>query len=172
MLFRRGGTFMSHYTATVEWDGKGTRFTDNRYSRAHRWSFDGGTVVPASSSPHVVRVPFSDPAAVDPEEAYVAALSSCHMLWFLSIAAREGYVVEAYRDEAEGTMSKNDAGKEVMTRVVLKPRVSFGGAKAPSDEALNHLHHEAHESCYLANSVKTEIVVEGQWSFRGQASST
>jgi organic hydroperoxide reductase OsmC/OhrA len=155
---------MASHTATIEWNGNGSKFTDNRYSRAHQWSFDGGAVVPASSSPHVVRVPFSDPAAVDPEEAYIAALSSCHMLWFLSIAAQEGYVIAAYRDEAIGTMAKNEAGKEVVTRVVLKPLVTFGGEKVPSDEALHHLHHEAHDACFLANSVKTVIDVEGSWT--------
>ncbi|BFG76777.1 OsmC family protein [Paraburkholderia terrae] len=156
---------MAKHTALIEWSSNGGKFTDNRYSRAHQWTFDGGAVVHASSSPHVVRVPFSDPAGVDPEEAYVAALSSCHMLWFLSIAAEQGYVVTSYRDEAEGTMAKNDAGKEVVTRVVLKPAVAFAGEKAPSDEALAHLHHLAHDACFLANSVKTVIDVEGSWSF-------
>ncbi|WP_109481131.1 OsmC family protein [Paraburkholderia sp. C35] len=156
---------MAKHTALIEWNGNGSKFTDNRYSRAHRWTFDGGAVVPASSSPHVVREPFSDPAGVDPEEAYVAALSSCHMLWFLSIAAEHGYAVSAYRDEAEGTMAKNDAGKEVVTRVVLKPAVAFTGEKAPDDEAFAHLHHLAHDACFLANSVKTVIDVEGSWSF-------
>jgi organic hydroperoxide reductase OsmC/OhrA len=158
---------MTQHTATVEWTGNGAVFTDNRYSRAHVWRFDGGAVVPASSSPHVVRVPLSDPAGVDPEEAYVAALSSCHMLWFLSIAAREGYVVSAYRDAAQGTMATNEAGKEVVTRVVLKPAVTFAGSKAPDDEGLRRLHHEAHDACYLANSVKTVIDVEGSWEFVG-----
>jgi organic hydroperoxide reductase OsmC/OhrA len=156
---------MATHTALIEWSGDGSKFTDNRYSRAHRWTFDGGAVVPASSSPHVVRVPFSDPAGVDPEEAYVAALSSCHMLWFLSIAAGQGYVVTSYRDEAEGTMAKNEDGKEVVTRVVLKPAVAFAGTKAPSDEVLAHLHHSAHDACFLANSVKTVIDVEGSWRF-------
>ncbi|HEY3596039.1 MAG TPA: OsmC family protein [Paraburkholderia sp.] len=155
---------MATHTATIEWTSNGSKFTDNRYSRAHRWSFDGGAVVPASSSPHVVRVPLSDPAGVDPEEAYVAALSSCHMLWFLSIAAQEGYVVTAYRDEAEGTMATNDAGKEFVGRVLLKPSVTFGGTKVPTGEVLRHLHHEAHEACFLANSVKTVIDVAGNWT--------
>jgi organic hydroperoxide reductase OsmC/OhrA len=155
---------MAKHTALIEWSGNGSKFTDNRYSRAHRWTFDGGAVVPASSSPHVVRVPFSDPAGVDPEEAYVAALASCHMLWFLSIAAEAGYAVTAYRDEAEGTMAKNEAGKDVITRVVLKPAVAFGGAKVPDDDSFQHLHHQAHDACFLANSVKTVIDVEGSWT--------
>jgi organic hydroperoxide reductase OsmC/OhrA len=156
---------MGKHTALIEWSGDGGPFIDNRYSRAHKWTFDGGAIVPASSSPHVVRVPYSDPAGVDPEEAYVAALSSCHMLWFLSIAAGHGYVVTSYRDQAEGAMEKNEAGKEVVTRVVLRPAVAFAGAKAPDDEALAHLHHLAHDSCFLANSVKTVIDVDGSWSY-------
>jgi organic hydroperoxide reductase OsmC/OhrA len=155
---------MAKHTALIEWSSDGGKFTDNRYSRAHRWTFDGGAVVPASSSPHAVRVPFSEPSAVDPEEAYVAALASCHMLWFLSIAAEAGYSVTAYRDAAEGTMAKNEAGKEVVTHVLLKPAVAFGGDKLPDDEALAHLHHRAHEECFLANSVKTVIEVAGSWT--------
>ncbi|PLZ03812.1 peroxiredoxin [Burkholderia sp. WAC0059] len=156
---------MNTHTALVEWlnDGK-SRFTDNRYSRAHRWRFDGGAVVGASSSPHVVRVPLSDPAGVDPEEAYVAALSSCHMLWFLSIAAEDGYVVESYRDEAAGTMAKNGDGNEVVARVALRPQVRFSGPKMPDDAAFDDLHHRAHAACFLANSVKTVIDVEGNWT--------
>ncbi|RQR65172.1 OsmC family peroxiredoxin [Burkholderia sp. Bp9002] len=159
---------MSTYTAEVEWQGApDEKFTDNRYSRRHEWRFDGGVTVPASSSPHVVRVPFSDPSAVDPEEAYVAALSSCHMLWFLSIAAQKRFVVTRYRDAAQGTMEKNDAGKEVVTRVVLKPAVTFGGEHAPTDAEVAALHHEAHDACFLANSVRTVIDIEGTWSHAG-----
>jgi organic hydroperoxide reductase OsmC/OhrA len=154
---------MSLYFATVAWQRQQDTFTDNRYHRKHQWHFDGGVQVPASSSPNVVRVPFSDPAAVDPEEAYVAALSSCHMLWFLSIAAEEGYRVDSYTDAAQGLLAKNQAGQEVMTRVTLKPAIGFSGDKLPSDAVLAHLHHRAHQSCYLANSVKTEIEVEGSW---------
>jgi organic hydroperoxide reductase OsmC/OhrA len=152
---------MSTHTAVVEWHGNGSRFTDNRYSRAHQWRFDGGAVVPASSSPHVVRVPLSDPAGVDPEEAYIASLSSCHMLWFLSIAAEAGVAVESYRDEATGTMAKNEAGKEWLERVVLRPHVVIRGDASIDEAAIDALHHRAHEACYLANSVKTEVVVEG-----------
>ncbi|WGS44423.1 OsmC family protein [Burkholderia sp. JSH-S8] len=159
---------MSTYTAEVEWQGApDEKFTDNRYSRKHEWCFDGGVTVPASSSPHVVRAPFSDPAAVDPEEAYVAALSSCHMLWFLSIAAQQRFVVTRYRDAAQGTMEKNDAGKEVVTRVVLKPAVTFAGERAPTDAEVAALHHEAHDACFLANSVRTVIDIEGTWTHAG-----
>jgi organic hydroperoxide reductase OsmC/OhrA len=158
---------MGSYTATVEWQNDGSAFIDNRYSRAHRWSFDGGVVVPASSSPHVVRVPFSDPSCVDPEEAFVAALSSCHMLWFLSLAAAAGYRVEHYRDAAEGHMERNADGQEVMTRVILHPAIHFGAGKAVTDAAVAELHHKAHEHCYLANSVKSEISVAGSWTAAG-----
>src|SRR6188474_2242754 len=112
---------MSTYSALITWERNGAAFIDNRYSRRHRWSFDGGVEVPASSSPHVVPLPLSVAAAVDPEEAFVAALASCHMLWFLSIAAKRGFVVESYRDEAVGVMAKNAAGKLSMTVVTLRP---------------------------------------------------
>ena len=151
---------MAVYEASVRWRrGAGEVFTDQRYGRAHEWRFDGGAVVPASSSPHVVRAPFSDPAAVDPEEAYVAALSSCHMLFFLSLAAARKLVVEDYEDTAIGTMAK-DGGREWVGRVVLRPRVTFDGG-APAPELVEALHHEAHERCYIANSVRTEIIIEG-----------
>lgn len=150
---------MGGYTAHLEWQRAGARFTDLRYSRAHRWRFDGGVEVPASSSPHVVPTPMSDPSAVDPEEAFVAALSSCHMLSFLAIAARSGFIVERYEDDPEGVMARNDAGRHVIIRVTLRPRVQFDGA--PPDRATEEaLHRQAHEACYLANSVRTEVVVE------------
>lgn len=146
----------SSHTATIAWQRGDAAFTDRRYSRAHRWSFDGGAVVPASSSPHVVRVPFSDPAGVDPEEAFVAALSSCHMLWFLDLAAQAGHVVDRYTDEACGFMRTGDDGRAWVARVELRPRTTFVGA-APDAAALQALHHRAHEACFLANSVRTEV---------------
>lgn len=151
---------MAEYEATVVWRrGPDEAFAGGRYSRAHEWRFDGGAVVPASSSPHVVRLPFSDPAAVDPEEAFVAALASCHMLFFLGLAAGRKRVVERYEDRATGTMAK-DGDREWVGRVVLRPRVTFAGE--PPDQALvDALHHEAHARCYIANSVRTEVVVEG-----------
>ncbi len=145
--------------ATISWARGDAAFTDNRYSRAHEWRFDGGAVVKASSSPHVVRVPMSDASAVDPEEAFVASLSSCHMLWFLSLSASKGWVVDAYRDEAVGTMAKNETGKLAMTLVILRPRVTFEG-RQPSNEELLELHHRAHEECFIASSVKTEVRCE------------
>ena len=151
---------MGEYSATVVWKREGAKFTDNRYSRGHRWRFDGGIEVPASSSPHVVRLPMSVEAAVDPEEAFVASLSSCHMLTFLSIAAQRGFVVEEYRDTAVGVLAKNADGKIAMTVVTLHPEVSFGSALQPARADLEAMHHEAHEQCFIASSVRTEVRCE------------
>lgn len=134
-------------------------FIDNKYSRAHTWAFDGGTVLRASSSPQVVPVPMSDPSAVDPEEAFIASLSSCHLLWFLSLAVERNYLVESYEDDAEGCLGRNEKGKLSVTKVILKPRVRFGGANVPSREQVDELHHAAHEKCFLANSVHTAITI-------------
>ena len=151
---------MSEYTATISWARGEDEFLAQRYSRGHRWQFDGGVEVPASASPAVVRAPWSVAAAVDPEEAFVAALSSCHLLFFLSLASKAGFVVDRYEDAASGVLARNAAGKEVMVSVTLRPRVAWGGARRPTDEEVGHLHHESHERCYLANSVTTEIRVE------------
>jgi organic hydroperoxide reductase OsmC/OhrA len=148
---------MSRYTATVIWERNGDVFIDGRYSRAHRWRFDGGLEVPASASPHVVPLPLSVESAVDPEEAFVAALVSCHMLWFLSIAAKRGFVVESYRDEATGIMASNAEGKQAMTDVTLRPRVTFLLERRPTQAEHRSMHHEAHEQCFIANSVKTDV---------------
>jgi organic hydroperoxide reductase OsmC/OhrA len=147
------------YTATVHWERNGAVFTDNQYSRAHTWHFDGGVTVPASSSPAVVPAPLSDPSAVDPEEAYVASLASCHFLWFLHLARMAGFVVDAYTDRAAGTMEKNEKGKPWISRVALRPQITFTG-ETPDAAKLAELHHRAHEECFIANSVKTEVVVE------------
>jgi organic hydroperoxide reductase OsmC/OhrA len=151
---------LSEYRATVEWNRDGATFTDNRYSRGHRWRFDGGVEVPASASPHVVPLPMSVAAAVDPEEAFVASLSSCHMLFFLSLAAKRGFVVDDYRDQAVGVMARDAGGKLAMSRVVLHPMVRYGGAKRPSRAEEDALHHTAHEECFLARSVRTEVACE------------
>ena len=148
---------MATYKAIVDWKAKGD-FAANRYARAHEWRFDGGAVVPASSSPHVVPAPLSDPAGVDPEEALIASVSSCHMLWFLSLAQAAGFVVESYRDEAEGRMGKDDRGKVAVTKIILYPEIAFAG-RAPSAGELDRLHHDAHEKCFIANSLRTEILV-------------
>lgn len=151
---------MSSYEAEILWERGDQLYSDGRYSRGHHWRFDGGTVVPASSSPHVVRAPYSVEAAVDPEEAFVAALSSCHMLFFLHLAQKRGLVVDRYRDPAIGHMEKNATGRMAMTRVVLRPEIAFAG-EAPSAEVIAALHHESHELCFIANSVTTEVTVEG-----------
>jgi len=157
---------LSKHTAEVRWERHASPFIDNRYSRAHEWHFDGGAVVPASSSPHVVRVPFSDPSCVDPEEAFIAALSSCHMLWFLGLAAKQGYVVDSYVDAALGAMEQNAESREAITTVTLQPAIAFSGAKVPTDGDVHALHHQAHDSCFLANSVKSRIVIAGSWTHR------
>jgi organic hydroperoxide reductase OsmC/OhrA len=148
---------MHLYTAQVEWRRGNDVFTDNRYSRAHKMRFDGGAEVPGSSSPLSVPVPMSDAAAVDPEEAFVASIASCHMLWFLGLAAKAKYRVDSYEDHAEGVMEKNAEGKVAVTRVELRPRTVFSGERIPSRDELDHLHHRAHDECYIANSVKTAI---------------
>jgi len=148
------------HTVLVRWQVGDADFLGKRYSRAHTWTFDGGAVVPASSSPHVVPLPMSDAAGVDPEEAFVAALSSCHMLWFLDIASRAGFAVDGYEDAAEGRMGRNAAGKLVVDVVTLRPRVRFAGGRVPDAARLAALHHEAHEECFLANSVRCEIRCE------------
>lgn len=152
---------MSEYFSTVVWQRRNDEpFTDNHYSRGHRWLFDGGLEVPASSSPHIVPLPYSVAENVDPEEAFVASLSSCHMLFFLAIAAKRRFVVDEYRDEAVGVMEKGADGRMAMTRVTLRPRVSFSGERQPSREQLESMHHQSHEQCFIANSVKTEVVTE------------
>ena len=151
---------MADYRAGIQWRRNGAAFIDNRYSRAHVWRFDGGVEVPASSSPHVVPLPMSAVAAVDPEEAFVASLSSCHMLWFLSLAAGRGLCVDRYDDQAVGVMARNAAGKMAMTEVMLRPRVVFGAGPQPSPEALAELHRQAHASCFIAASVLTQVHCE------------
>ena len=151
---------MSEYVVTVRWERSGQRFIDNRYRRAHTWTFDGGLEVPGSSSPSVVPLPYSESRAVDPEEAFVASLSSCHMLWFLSIAAQRKFCVDSYVDEAQGIMARNAAGKMAMTQVTLRPQVVFVGAPLPTDDEIAAMHHEAHDECFIANSVTTEVRCE------------
>ena len=151
---------MATYHAAIKWQRKSDEdFIDNRYSRAHQWMFDEGVTVPASSSPHIVKLPFSDPNAVDPEEALVASLSSCHMLFFLSYAAAAGFRVDRYRDDAVGTMGKGDDGKQKMLEVLLRPSIVFGESE-PSTDELRQLHHRAHKSCFIANSVNFPVRVE------------
>lgn len=148
------------YTATIEWVRQpGIRFTDGRYSRVHHWLFDGGAAVTASPAAANVPAPYSDPEAVDPEEAFVAALSSCHMLFFLHLAGKQGLVVDSYRDEAVGLMTTNERGKLWVSHVALAPAVAFSGERLPDEATIAELHHRAHEECFLANSVRTEVTV-------------
>jgi len=149
---------MSRHVAEIDWRSAG-EFTSGRYSRRHALSFDGGATFAGSSSPDVVPAPLSDPAAVDPEEMLVASAASCHMLWFLDLARRAGLDLAAYRDRAEGELGRNAAGRTAIVRIVLRPEIDFAGA-APDAEALARLHHEAHERCFIANSLNCEIVVE------------
>ena len=157
---------MAHeYRASLKWTRGDAKFTDQRYSRGHSWSFDGGITVPASSSPLSVRLPYSVAEAVDPEEAFVAAVSSCHLLTFLYVAAKQGYVVDSYTDEAAGEMTKNERGKMWVSKVTLNPTIVFAGDKRPSQEQFDELHHLSHEECFIANSVKSEVIVQGTMSF-------
>ncbi len=151
---------MSQYHATIVWNRDESEFTDNLYSRGHRWIFDGGVEVLASSSPNVVPLPLSVSAAVDPEEAFVASLSSCHMLWFLSIAVGRGFIVDSYRDEAVGVMGRNEEGKIAITCVTLRPDARFNGRALPVEQDIIAMHNEAHEKCFIANSVKTKVLCE------------
>lgn len=150
---------MSTYTATIAWQRAGQAFSDRRYSRAHQWQFDGLSV-PGSSSPQVVPLPMSDAAAVDPEEAFVASLSSCHLLWFLDLACRAGWVVDDYRDAATGVLAKDAQGRLAMTVVTLRPAVRFVGDRQPDAAEIHRLHHAAHEACFIANSVRTDVRCE------------
>jgi len=152
---------MSEHFATVNWvRANDENYLDNQYSRGHEWRFDGGAIVPASSSPHVVPLPYSIEANVDPEEAFIASLSSCHMLFFLSIAAKKRYVIDSYLDEAIGIMGKDTDGNLSMTKVTLRPKVTFSDNKKPTLEQLEKMHHLSHQQCFIANSVKTEVVTE------------
>jgi len=152
---------MAEHKASIRWalPVDGESFLKGRYSREHTWSFDGGVTVPASPAPSVVPVPFSNPAHVDPEEAFVASIASCHMLTFLYVAMHQGFVVERYEDDAVGVMRKNERGAVWVAAVKLHPRIVYGGAKRPTPEEVDHLHHLAHEQCFIASSVKTEITV-------------
>jgi organic hydroperoxide reductase OsmC/OhrA len=151
---------MSKHSATIRWNRNDDAFRGGRYSRVHEWRFDGGAIIAASASPDIVPAPWSDAVAVDPEEAFVAALSSCHMLWFLSLAAAQGFIVDSYEDETLGHMREIAPGKLAITEVVLRPRVMFYPAHAADQAQVDALHHAADERCFLANSVKTRIRIE------------
>ena len=152
---------MTTYTATISWKhDPAENFLKGTYSRGHEWLFDGGVTVAASSSPHSVRLPYSKEDAVDPEEALVAAASSCHMMTFLWFASRKGFTVASYTDEAVGEMTKNPDGKEFISKITLDPRIEWAG-DVPDAGQLAELHHSAHENCYIANSIRADVVVKG-----------
>lgn len=151
---------MSKYVATVSWERGHQSFIDNTYSRGHTWTFDGGLSVPASSSPDIVPLPFSVAANVDPEEAFVASISSCHMLFFLSLAAARSIIVDDYTDHATGLMERRPDGRTAMTKIILRPHARYSGDDVPDGEQIERLHHRAHEMCFIANSVTADIVTE------------
>lgn len=151
---------MPEFRASVEWKRNDAPFADKRFSRIHSWKFDGGITLAASASPHVVPAPYSSKEAVDPEEALVASLSACHMLSFLFVAAKQNFCVDSYVDDASGVLEKNASGKYWVSRVTLRPKVAFSGEHKPTNEEFLALHHTAHEECFIANSVKTEVQYE------------
>jgi organic hydroperoxide reductase OsmC/OhrA len=153
---------MSEYKATIKWTRTSPDFLKGRYSREHTWTFDGGVTVPASSSPAVVPVPYSNTACVDPEEAFVASLSSCHMLTFLFLAQKQGFQIDSYEDDAVGVVTKNENNAMWVSAVTLKPKIVFSGEKMPAPADLEHLHEMAHKQCFIANSVKTEVTVHSE----------
>lgn len=151
---------MSTHTATIRWENHGPDFLKRRYSREHTWHFDGGAVVQGSPSPSIVPAPWSNPEAVDPEEAFVASVASCHLLWFLHVAIDAGFLVESYEDAAEGVMTKNERGVPWISRIILRPKIVWNGEKIPAKEEVMQLHHAAHEQCFIAASIKTEVIIE------------
>jgi organic hydroperoxide reductase OsmC/OhrA len=150
---------MSEHKATIIWKRTSPDYLSGKYSREHTWTFDGGLTVPASPSPSVVPVPYSNPAYVDPEEAFVASVSSCHMLTFLYLAGRQGFQVDSYEDEAVGVMTKNERGVPWVSLITLHPKIVYSGTKLPTAADEERLHHAAHEQCFISNSIKTEVVV-------------
>lgn len=152
---------MATHKATVRWNRASPDFVKGRYSREHTWTFDGGIIVAASPAPSVVPAPYSNPANVDPEEAFVASVSSCHMLTFLHVASKAGFEIKSYEDEAVGVMTKNEKGVPWVSTITLHPRIVWGDARRPTREEEDRLHHAAHEQCYVANSIKTVVSVEG-----------
>jgi organic hydroperoxide reductase OsmC/OhrA len=152
---------MSEHRATIRWNLTSPDFLKGKYSREHAWTFDGGATVAASAAPSAVPLPYSNPANVDPEEAFVASVSSCHMLTFLYLASRAGFTIESYEDEAVGVLTKNDKGVPWVSAITLHPRIVYGADKQPTPQEEQHLHHGAHEQCYVANSIKTAVTVAG-----------
>jgi organic hydroperoxide reductase OsmC/OhrA len=152
---------MSEHKAIISWKRTSPDFLKGRYSREHTWTFDGGVTVPASPSPSAVPAPYSNPAHVDPEEAFVASVSSCHMLTFLHLAARQGFQVDSYHAESFGVMTKDERGIPWVSAITLNPRIAYSGEKLPAPADEERLHHLAHEQCFIANSIKTKVTVGG-----------
>src|SRR6516165_10714423 len=148
---------MSEHKATIRWERTDPEFLKGKYSREHTWSFDGGVTVPASPSPSVVPAPWSNSANVDPEEAFVASVSSCHMLTFLYLAGKQGFQIDRYEDEAVGLMTRNEKGVPWLSLVTLRPQIDYSGEKRPTPADEERLHHLAHEQCFIANSIKTQV---------------
>ncbi len=153
---------MSQYKATIKWQRTSPDFLKGRYSREHTWTFDGGVTVLASSSPSVVPPPYSNPANVDPEEAFLASLSSCHMLTYLFLAQKQGFQIDSYEDEAVGVVTKNEKGSFWVSAITLNPKITYSGEKLPTPADEEKLHHHAHAQCFIANSIKTEVTVKHQ----------
>ena len=151
---------MVTFSAIVEWSLGDGDFASGHYSRGHTITLDGGLAIPGTASPQVVKAPWSVEGAMDPEQAFIAAISQCHMLWFLDLAKQAGFSVERYRDEAHGVLARISRGKQAVTKVTLRPQITFTGERRPSAAEIQDLHHQAHEVCFIANSVKTEIVIE------------
>lgn len=151
---------MSEHKAIISWKRKGPEFLNGKYSREHTWRFDGGAAMPVSPSPSVVPEPFSNPAHVDPEEAFVASVSSCHMLTYLFLASRQSFQIDSYDDEAVGLMTKNERGVPWVSAITLRPKIVYSGDKRPTPADEERLHHSAHEQCFIANSIKTVVNVE------------
>ena len=145
--------------ARISWRRDDVAFVDQRYSRTHQWTLDGGATIQASASPSNVPEPYSDPNAIDPEEALVAAASSCHMLWFLAIAARQGFVIDSYVDEPEGLIEEVGAGRRAFSRITLRPQIEFSGGRRPELAEVDAMHAEAHNSCFIANSLSCDVIV-------------
>ena len=153
---------MAIYTAMLTWTRGEQVFSDGKYSRGHEIAFDGGFSIPGSASPHVVRPPLSREDAADPEELLVAALSACHMLFFLDFARRGGFVIDTYSDAPEGVLGKDERGRMAMTKITLKPALVWSGDKRPTPEDIAALHHKSHEACFIANSFRGEVAIEGR----------
>ncbi len=152
---------MADHTARVRWEiSDGEDFRANRYSRAHNWSFDGGLSVPGSAAPGYLPAELIDESAVDPEEALLASAASCHMLYFLAYAAKAGFTIASYEDNPEGKVEKNDAGDPWVSAIVMRPNAVFTGDKLPSGEEIEQLHHRAHKSCIIANSLTSAMTIE------------